>query len=306
MINPFPVLPEFEYIRPKTAEEAIQFLQSHPEQARPFLGGTDCLVALRNRRISPNFLVDLKYLDGFQDVIFHPHDGLTIAAAVSMNEMIASEPVKMTYPLIAAAAREVGGYQLRSRATLIGNICNASPCGDTIAPCLVYRGMLAALGPDGKRCIALKDFFLGPGKTILQPDEIVCSIRFPLPPAGSRGKYLSIVRNALGDLAIAAVTILAFPDASQPSGYCFRIALTAVAPTVIFAEEAQRLLSQTPLNEKTLEQAALLAGQCCSPIDDIRASAHYRREMVRVLTGRALQQVWNALQKDVQQEGGNG
>jgi len=303
MINPYPVLPEFEYIRPKTADEAIRFLKSHPEQARPFLGGTDCLVALRDHKISPHYLVDLKYLDGFQDLTFNEDTGLTIAAAVTMNQLIASEHVRMHFPLIAAAAREVGGYQLRSRATLVGNICNASPCGDTIAPCLVYEGMAAILDLEGQRQVPLKNFFKSPGKTVLECGEIVSSIQLPLPPEGSVGKYLSIGRNALGDLAIVAVTILAYPDTDSTSGFRFRIALSAVAPTVIFAEEAQQLLSEKLLNEEKLEQAALLASQASSPIDDIRGSAHYRREMVRVLTCQALLEVWNDL-KNNEKRGG--
>lgn len=295
MINPYPVLPEFEYIRPKTADEAIRFLKSHSDQARPFLGGTDCLVALRDHKISPHYLVDLKYLNGFHDLTFTKDAGLTISAAVTMNQLIASEHVRVHFPLIAAAAREVGGYQLRSRATLVGNICNASPCGDTIAPCLVYEGTASILGPDGQRQVPLKDFFTGPGKTVLECGEIVNSIQLPLPPEDSVGKYCSIGRNALGDLAIVAVTVLAFPSNSVGSGFSFRIALSAVAPTVIFAEEAQQLLSEKPIDEMIVEQAALLASQASSPIDDIRGSAHYRREMVRVLTCQALLEVWNDL-----------
>jgi len=295
MINPHPVLPEFEYIQPKTAEEAVLFLKTNASQSRPFLGGTDCFMAVRDKKIAPKYMVDLKHLDGFNNLSFDKEKGLTIGAAVNLNRLIASQEVRAHYPLIAAAAREVGSYQLRTRATLVGNLCNASPCGDTIAPCLAYQGRANILGPAGQKSAALADFFTGPGETILKAGEIVQSVSLPLPPAKAKGKYLSIGRNALGDLAIAAVTVLAFVEKSASCGYQFRIALSAVAPTVIFAEKAQRLLADGPINETTLKEAAEIASQTCKPIDDIRASARYRTEMVKTLAYRALQEVWAAL-----------
>lgn len=291
MINPHPALPEFEYFRPSTLQEAVHFLQEHASDARPFLGGTDCLVALRDKKIQPAFLVDLKHIEGLKNLSFDQQIGLTIGAAVSMNELLALAEVQQHYPLLVQAARQVGSYQLRSRATAVGNICNASPCGDTIAPCLVYEGLLHIAGPDGDRKIPLLDFFTGPGQTILQTGEIVTSIQLPIPPTGTRGVYLPIGRNAVGDLALVAVTVLALPGAQQVSGWRFKIALTAVAPTVIFAEEAQRILAEGPLDEATFAKAAQAAGEACRPIDDIRASARYRREMIVSLTQTALQEV---------------
>jgi len=297
MINARPVLPEFEYIQPKTAEEAVRFLKDHPDYSRPFLGGTDCFIAVRNRKISPNYLVDLKHLNGFNALSFNKKQGLTIGAAVNLNRLIASPLVQVHYPLIAAAAREVGSYQLRTRATLAGNLCNASPCGDTIAPCLVYKASVNILGSVGQRKVTLVDFFTGPSETVLEVGEIVQSVDLPLPPLGAEGTYLSIGRNALGDLAIASVTVLGFAERSTASGYRFCIALSAVAPTVIFVEQAQQLMAEGPIDERTLKKAAEIASGSCKPIDDIRASARYRREMVRTLTHRALQEVWAALQK---------
>lgn len=295
MINPHPVLPEFEYIKPENAEDAVRFLKDHPGESRPFLGGTDCLIGVRDKKFEPKYLVDLKRLDGFDILGFDKAKGLAIGAAVPLNRLVMSPEVQAYYPLIASSAREVGGFQLRTRATLVGNLCNASPCGDTIAPCLVYEGSMNIIGPAGKRLVSLADFFKGPGMTVLEVGEIVQSIHLPLPPAGARGVYLSIGRNALSDLAIAAVTALGFPDESAASGYRFRIALSAVAPTVIFAEGAQNLLSDQPINEKVIDGAADLAAQACKPIDDIRASARYRREMISILTRRALDEIWTAL-----------
>lgn len=262
------------------------------------MGGTDCFIAVRDGRLKPKFLVDLKGLKGFDMLKFSKKQGLTIGAAVNMNRLITSEQVREYYPLIVDSAREVGSYQLRTRATLVGNLCNASPCGDTIAPCLVYDAIVNLTGPEGERSIKLADFFTGPGATVLETGEVVKSIQLPLPPPDAQGIYHSIGRNALGDLAIAAVTVLIFPGKSAPSGYDFRIALSAVAPKVIFAEEAQQLLRSNPVYEQSLEQAAILAAKACKPIDDIRASARYRREMVRALTLQALTETWSAIKEN--------
>ena len=295
MINPLPRLPDFEYIRLDTIESTVQFLKEHADQARAFLGGTDTLIAMRDRRLKPKYLVDLKHLEGFNSLHFDPGEGLTIGAAVSLNQLISSEAVKNHYPVLVEAAKNVGGYQLRNRATLVGNLCNASPCGDTIGPSMLYKGVATILGPEGKRDIPLEKFFLGPGKTALNKGEIVQAINFPPPPLGSKGAYVCIGRTKLADLAIAGVTVMGTPDQNAPSGFYFQIALSAVAPTVILVEEAQHLLANQPINASTLKEAAQIAMAHCKPITDVRASQAYRREMVHNLTFQALQNVWGAL-----------
>jgi carbon-monoxide dehydrogenase medium subunit len=127
-----PTLPEFDYIRPESLVEASQFLAQHPNEARPFLGGTDVFVRMRDGFLAPKFLVDLKSLDGTNDMLYDPEAGLTLGAAVNMNRVIASPEVRTNYPILVEACRSVASYQLRTRATVVGNICNASPAGDTI------------------------------------------------------------------------------------------------------------------------------------------------------------------------------
>ena len=146
------------------------------------------------------------------------------------------------------------------------------------------------------RVLSLENFFLGLGETDLKIGEIVQSITYPLPPAASKGGYSCLGRNNLADLAIAAVTVLAYPDESATSGYRFRIALSAVAPTVIMVTAAQDLLSVAKVNDKCLQRAARHAVQSCKPIDDIRASKAYRIDMVHTLTLNALREVWKKLQ----------
>ncbi|MCJ7511347.1 MAG: xanthine dehydrogenase family protein subunit M [Anaerolineales bacterium] len=294
-MNTHPTLPEFDYLRPRTPAEASEFLARHPGEARPFLGGTDVLVRMRDGFLTPRFLVDVKGLEGTNDLHFDPKAGLTLGAAVSMNRVIASAEVRTHYPLLAEACRSVASYPLRTRATVVGNLCNASPAGDTIGACLALDGVLHVYGVNGPRQERLESFFLGPGKTRLEPGDVVTAIHFPLPPKGCAGMYLKLGRNQLSDLSIVGVTALGHPDASCPSGHRFRLALASVAPVPLVPVEAEAYLASHPITPESLHEAARLAADACSPIDDVRGSARYRKLMVRNLSATALAQVWTQL-----------
>lgn len=296
-MNTHPTLPEFDYLRPKTLAEASDFLSLHPGEARPFLGGTDILVRMRDGFLAPRFLVDVKALDGANTLRFDPQTGLTLGAAVSMNRVIASPEVRSHYPLLAEACRSVASYPLRTRATVVGNICNASPAGDSIGACLVLDGVLEVHGVGGPRQEALASFFLGPGKTRLMAGDIVTALHLPPPPPGCAGVYLKLGRNQLSDLSIVGVTALGHPDSSCTSGYRFRLALASVAPVPFVPVEAERHLASHPTSPEVLREAAVLAAEACSPIDDVRGSARYRRLMVRNLTITALTEVWGRLSR---------
>jgi carbon-monoxide dehydrogenase medium subunit len=292
-----PTLPEFDYIRPETLVEASEFLALHSDEARPFLGGTDIFVRMRDGFLSPKFLVDVKNLDGTNNLRFDPDEGLTLGAAVSMNRVIASPEVRAAYPLLVEACRSVASYQLRTRATIVGNVCNASPAGDTIGACLVLDGVLYIHGTSGHRQETLATFFLAPGKTTLKPGDIVTAIRFPLPPRGCAGTYLKLGRNKLSDLSIVGVTVLGSPDPGLPSGFRFRIVLASVAPVPRAAIEAEAHLAERAVTSESFRQAARLASEASTPIDDVRGSARYRKLMVRNLTEMALIEVWKKMQK---------
>jgi CO/xanthine dehydrogenase FAD-binding subunit len=293
--NSHPALPEFDYIRPETLAEASGFLEQHSEEARPFLGGTDVFVRIRDGYLKPRFLVDVKYLSGMRDLRFDPRTGLTFGAAVNMNQVAAAPEVQEHYPLLAEACRSVASYQLRNRATVAGNICNASPAGDTIGACLVFDGELYIHGVNGQRQEPLKAFFLGPGKTTLKSGDIVTAVHLPPPPEGARGKYLKLGRNKLSDLSIVGVTVLGSPDARLDSGIRFRVALASVAPVPLVLGNVEEFLSDRSITAEVLLEAARLASESCSPIDDVRGGARYRRQMVKNLTARALTEVWEEL-----------
>ncbi|MBN2118287.1 MAG: xanthine dehydrogenase family protein subunit M [Anaerolineales bacterium] len=295
ILDTHPALPEFEYIRPANLAEASDFLAQHPDTARPFLGGTDVFVRMRDGFMKPEFLVDVKNLDGTNELRFDSRTGLTVGAAVNMNRVIASPDVQAHYPLLAEACRSVASYQLRTRATIVGNLCNASPAGDTIGACLVFGGVLHLHGVSGPRQEPLSGFFRGPGKTTLKPGDIVTAIHFPIPPNGCVGKYIKLGRNQLSDLSIVGVTALGHKDSTCSSGYRFRLALASVAPVPLMPAEVETYLANNPLTPDAINEAARLASQACSPIDDVRGGARYRRQMVRNLSVKALTEVWKKL-----------
>jgi carbon-monoxide dehydrogenase medium subunit len=292
MHTPTPGLPEFDYIKPASLAEASQFLAQHSGNARPFMGGTDTFVRMRDGVWKEKYLVDVKNLDGMGTITFNPATGLTIGAAVNMNRVIASPEVNQHYRVLAEAARTVASYQLRTRATIVGNICNASPAGDTTGACLVLGGSLRVYGVDGVREEPLRTFFYGPGKTALKPGDIAIALILPVPPKGYAAKYIKLGRNAIGDLAIVGVTALGYPDDNIPSGYRFQLALASVAPVPLVVES---ILAEKPVNEATIAAAAQAAMDACNPIDDVRGTARYRRLMVRNLAKKALTEVWQEL-----------
>lgn len=295
--NPTPGLPEFDYIKPATLAEASHFLAEHVSQARPFMGGTDTFVRMRDGFWKEKYLVDVKNLDGMSQITFDPATGLTIGAAVNLNRIVAAPEVQHHYPVLAEAAHTVASYQLRTRATLVGNICNASPAGDTIGACIVLEGLLRVHGLEGVRLEPLNGFFRGPGKTVLKPGDVATALIFPVPPFNYVAKYIKLGRNAIGDLAIVGVTVLGYPDSSARSGYRFRLALASVAPVPLRPTPAETILAEKPINEATIAEAAVAAMETSAPIDDVRGSARYRRLMVRNLTKKAVMAVWEQLKK---------
>jgi carbon-monoxide dehydrogenase medium subunit len=191
---------------------------------------------------------------------------------------------------LAEGCGSVASYQLRNRATVGGNLCNASPAADSAPALICYGASVHIHGPDGWRKLPLQEFFLGPGKTALKRGELLTGVTVPPPARGAAGHFLKLGRTPVGDISVMNVAVLGWPDPTAASGSSWRIALGSVAPTVIRAPEAERLLSQDT-SPDGVEAAARAAAAVARPIDDIRASAAYRTDMVRVLTRRGVERV---------------
>ncbi|HEX6298939.1 MAG TPA: xanthine dehydrogenase family protein subunit M [Acidimicrobiia bacterium] len=263
----------FDYERPGTLAEASEALRR--DDAVALAGGTDLLVAIRHRAISPLAVVDLKSVAEIDDDIIRDGDRLTIGGGVVMSRLVHDEHVNRCFPALAAAASVVGSVQVRNRATLAGNLCNASPAADTAPPLLAFASSVTISDGDASRTVPVAAFFLGPGVTVLERGEVVQSIEVPIPRSNSGSAFARVTRRRGVDLA--TVSLACVVDAS---GHV-RFGLGAVGPTPLVAESTVDELASDDGIDRFLAVT--------SPITDVRAGADYRRAMLRVHTRRALQ-----------------
>lgn len=284
----------FDYLIPKDRAEASALLAADNGATRPLMGGTDFLIRARGGFIKPERVVDLKGLPGMREICSGEAGWLIIGAACAMNQVAAHPQVRDHYDLLAQACSAVASYQLRNRATVGGNICNASPAADT-APALYCLDAVAEIfGPEGVRRVPIAEFFVGPGRTALARGEFLTGIHLPPAPVGASGVFNKLGRTKIGDISTVSVAVYGWTAGDGPSSIVHRrrwaITLGAVGPTPLRALEAEAALAEdvTPAGAK---RAAELAAAAARPIDDIRASAAYRKAMVEVLTRRAIEAI---------------
>ena len=279
---------DFEYFAPRTLEEALRLLEEKRESARLLAGGTDLIVQMKSGRVSPSSIIDIKKIPELNRLDYTSGTGLFVGAAVPVSRMNAFPALASKYGLLHDACSLIGSFQLRSRATVGGNICNAAPSADSAPPLLCLDARAIAAGVNGSRSIPMTDFFVGPGINALAPDELLVGIEIPPPSGQAAGSYLRHIPRQ--EMDIAVVGVASFLKVSRESGLCTeaRIALGAVAPTPIRAASAESTLVDTDLASDILAKAAHLASESARPITDMRGSEGYRREIVRVLTQRTL------------------
>ena len=278
----------FDYLEPHSVDEALQMLAEHGDKTRLVAGSTDFLVRWRTGVWRPESVVCMQHVPGLDYINWNPDDGLSIGAMASVQDIELNTEVRSRYPALAAGATSFAGVQVRNLATVAGNICNASPAGDTLPALLAYNAQCRIIGPSGERSLPLDELFVGPGRTALAAGEILTEIRLPPPAPNTGGLYIKhSPRGAMDISAVGVASVVSLND----DGTCAsaRIALGSVAPTPLRSYGAEgRLVSQTP-DAANIAEAARLASQSCNPIADVRSGADYRREMVRVLTERTLQ-----------------
>jgi CO/xanthine dehydrogenase FAD-binding subunit len=279
----------FEYLEPKTTADACRMLEDRAGRARVLAGGTDLVIQMEIGRHCPEAVLFLGRLPELREIRFDPRDGLTIGAMATLREIELHPAVQERYPVLARGAAEVGSVQIRNLATLGGNMCNASPSADTSPSLLALDAEVRILGPKGERTVPITDFWTGPGRTVLEPGEIVTGVHLPVPHANTRSFYYKLAVRKAMDLAMVGVAVTVAPR--NGSFDQVRIALGAVAPTALRATEAEALVTGKPVTDDAIQQAAQKAMETARPISDQRASAEYRREMVGALTMRALRQL---------------
>ena len=283
----------FEYLEARTLRQAIRMLQQHGQQARIVAGSTDFLVRWRAGFWHPDYVVNIQHIPGLSRVTYSARNGLRLGALVTIQTLEQHPAIRRHYPALAAAAASFAGVQVRNLATVGGNICNASPSGDTLPALLVYGAECRLSGPDGHRQVPLDELFTGPGDTVLAQDEVLTEITLPPPSQNTGSLYIKHSPRGAMDIATVGVASAVTVDGS---GVCTdaRIALGAVAPTPLRARTAEDMLGGQMLGPELLQAAVDQAVSQASPIDDVRGTASYRREMVGVLTRRTLERAAEA------------
>lgn len=274
------------YEAPTTVKDAVALLARGGENARALCGGTDILIQMRAGVRRPEHLVDVKNIPALRQISFDPKNGLRLGAAVPCIEVCESDLMRRYYPGLTEAAHLIGSVQIQSRASIGGNLCNGSPAADTTPALLALGAVAHIVGAKGERDVPAEDVVVSPGRTVLEPGELLVELRIPAPKPFSRDAYLRFIPRNEMDIAVVGVGASVTLD----RGNCVaaRIGLAAVGPTPILAKEAAASLAGKPLNEANIDHAARLASEACSPIDDMRGTVEYRRHVTGVLTRRTL------------------
>jgi CO/xanthine dehydrogenase FAD-binding subunit len=273
----------FTYARPETVAEAVALLGSHGPAARVLAGGTDLIIRLRDGSVRPEVVIDVKRIAGLEPAIREEDGRLSISATAVMTEIAASEPVRRHFAALAEAAAVVGSVQIRNRATLAGNICNASPAADTAPSLLVYGADVVAAGPGGTRRIPITELFVRSGLTTLAPGELVTAIELPVPARRVGATHVRRTRRRGHDLA--SVTLTVAVDAAGVT----RLAYGSVGPRPVLVVDDSGVLADpaAPDQAKVPILERMFADASPSP-RSMRASPAYRLAMLRVLGTRAL------------------
>ncbi|NNC40858.1 MAG: xanthine dehydrogenase family protein subunit M [Acidimicrobiia bacterium] len=284
----------FEYARPETVAEAVALLDEHGSDARVLAGGTDLVIELRNHWAEPDLVIDIKRIPELAPAIEERDGALVITASTPMADIVANEQVQRYFPALAEAAVVVGSVQIRTRATLAGNICNGSPAADTAPPLLVFDAVVVIAGPGGTRRIPVDEFIVGPGKTALQRGELVTAIELPIPKRALGSAYQRLTRRRGTDLA--SITLCCGVDADGVT----KLSYGSVGPRAFLVTEDTGTLADpnVPIEGKT----ELLDGMfhLASPsLRSMRASPAYRLAMLRVLGARALETAIERLEKEL-------
>jgi carbon-monoxide dehydrogenase medium subunit len=276
-----------ELYQPTSVEEASRLVKQHGPGGRFLAGGTDLVIAMKEKGLVPKYVVDLKKISGLAGVRQTEDGSITIGALTTMRDVELSPLLRRKFPFLSQSAAEVGSIQIRNRATVGGNMANATPSAD-VAPALVALNAVAKIaGEDGERTVALEEFFRAPGQTVLAAGEILTEIVISPMSDGLVGEYIKFSPREMMDLAYVGVAV-AYVLEGDRRCTAVRIVLGAVAPTPIRARKAEAVVEGQRLSESVAEQAGKIAAEEARPISDVRSSADYRRAMVAAMTQRAL------------------
>lgn len=278
----------FEYQVARSLEEAVDLLSESGVRSRPLAGGTDLLVQLRARRWELDRVVDVKRVSELNELSFDPAAGLRIGAAIPCHRLNNHREICAAYAGVIDATAIIGGIQIQGRASIGGNLCNASPSADTVPILIAYSAVCTIAGPFGKRTVSVEDFCTAPGSTVLREGEFLVSIHLPPPPENSGAHYQRFIPRNEMDIAVVGVGAAVELNTNKSRFRRVRISIGAVAPTTLFAVEAGQLLAGREISDDTIEEACEAARAIARPITDMRGTKEYRLHLVKVLTARVL------------------
>jgi CO/xanthine dehydrogenase FAD-binding subunit len=276
---------KFDYLTPTSISEAISLHERYGNQAKYIAGGTDVMVKIKEGKISPQYVISLRHLQGLDHIIYEKGE-LTIGAMVTHRMLELSPTIRKEFPILIDAVENIGSVQIRNVATIGGNIVNAVPSADSAVPLITLGAEVRVIGPQGKRSMALEDFFIGPGKTLLEGGEILIEFLIPKLPPHTGAAYWKHTRRAAMELPILGVAVLISLDDDMQTCTQARIGLGVVAPTPMRAKNAEAILKGKKVDEEILKKAGKAAAQECKARDSIRGKAWYRRDMVELFVQR--------------------
>lgn len=280
---------DFAYHAPESLAAATALLAQHNGRAKLLAGGTDILVQLREGLREADVVVDVKHIPELMQLEYGAASGLRLGAGVPCYRLYEDVKVAAAYPALADAARIIGGWQIQSRASIGGNLCNASPAADSIPALIVLNATAMIVGPSGNREVKSQDFCAAPGRNVLKPGELVAAIVIPSPVPRCGSAYERFIPRNEMDIAVVGAASWLQLNAAGDKIEAARIAVGAVAPTPKFAEAAgQSLIGQAP-SAAAFEKAGELAKQVATPITDMRGTVEYRMHLVGVLVKRTLE-----------------
>lgn len=275
----------FEYIKPENLNDVIDALNRY-ENAFLLAGGTDLLVSLKYESIQPQCIIDIKAIPRINT--FEYSAGWRFGALTTIRDIEVSDRLRKSMPFLGQAATALGSIQIRNRATLGGNLCNASPCANFGAMFLALDAMLRVVSRDGERQIPLQEFFIGPNQTALQKGEVLTEIVLPEEADRAAGIFLKHSAGKSNDLGLVTTAITLHREPGTDFCKKIAIALGAVAPTPMRAKQAETILINNRLTPDLIARAAKSASDEAAPISDFRASADYRRALVRTMVSKGI------------------
>lgn len=279
----------FEYVETMSLDQAIALLAKDPDRSRPFAGGTDLLPQLREGRRQVGLVVDVKQIPELRSVVDDPERGLRIGAAAACYDICHHPVVAARYPGLVDGFGVIGAVQIQFRASVGGNLCNASPAADSIPALIVHGATCTAVGPNGPRTIPVESFCVAPGRTALQPGEILAWVDVPAPSDRFGAAYLRFIPRNEMDIAVVGAAAAVTLSANGSTFESARVALGAVGPTPLLIAQAGEYLAGKPVSAETIAEAARIAQSAARPIDDVRGTAAFRTHLSAVLMRRAIE-----------------